>query len=382
MMHKYITKVKHRINQIFTKKLISLKPNGEIRGYVLLSYLISPFLLKEGKSISNFHTNQWECFQIAKTFLNLGYGIDVINWDDQSFLPKRNYSFLIDIHNNLERITPLLKQNCIKILHITGAHWLFQNQSEYRRLLRLQQRRGITLVPRRIAPPSLGIEYADCATILGNEFTINTFNYAHKPLYSIPISTTTLYPYPKDKDYQTCRNRFLWFGSSGMVHKGLDLVLEAFAEMPDYHLTVCGPVQNEEDFEKAYYQELYQTPNIHTVGWIDVESLKFLEITKNCVGLIYPSCSEGQAGSVVNCLHAGLIPIISYESGVNAEFGFILKDCCMEEIKNAIKWLAALSTEELKQKSLQAWKYARANHTREKFTHEYEKFVVNLVGKL
>ena len=35
-----------------------------------------------------------------------------------------------------------------------------------------------------------------------------------------------------------------------MVHKGLDLVLEAFAGMPEYHLTVCGPVAKEKDFER------------------------------------------------------------------------------------------------------------------------------------
>ena len=37
-----------------------------------------------------------------------------------------------------------------------------------------------------------------------------------------------------------------------MVHKGLDLVLEAFVAMPEYHLTVCGKVSSEKDFEDAY----------------------------------------------------------------------------------------------------------------------------------
>jgi hypothetical protein len=51
-----------------------------------------------------------------------------------------------------------------------------------------------------------------------------------------------------------------------MVHKGLDLVLEAFADMPEYHLTVCGPIQKEQDFERAYYRELYQVPNIRRLA--------------------------------------------------------------------------------------------------------------------
>ncbi len=43
----------------------------------------------------------------------------------------------------------------------------------------------------------------------------------------------------------------MWFGSGGMIHKGLDLVLEVFARMQEYHLHICGPVHHEEDFCKS-----------------------------------------------------------------------------------------------------------------------------------
>ena len=129
----------------------------------------------------------------------------------------------------------------------------------------------------------------------GNEFTLNTYSYANKPIYRVPISTTVLYSWPEEKDFEACRKRFLWLGSGGLVRKGLDLVLDAFAEMPEYDLTVCGPIQRERDFEKAYYKELYQTPNIHTVGWVDIASPEFIEITNNCIGLIYPSCLKADA---------------------------------------------------------------------------------------
>lgn len=101
--------------------------------------------------------------------------------------------------------------------------------------------------------------------MLGNEYTSRTFRYAQKLVYRNPISTPCQYPWPEDEDFGDCRKRFLWFGSGGMVHKGLDLVLEAFAEMPEYHLTVCGPVSREQDLEQACFKELHQTPNIETV---------------------------------------------------------------------------------------------------------------------
>jgi glycosyltransferase involved in cell wall biosynthesis len=161
-----------------------------------------------------------------------------------------------------------------------------------------------------------------------------------------------------------------------MVHKGLDLALEAFAGMPAYHLTVCGPVQREKDFEQAFYKELYETPNIHTIGWVDTATPTFAEITSKCVGLVYPSCSEGQSGAVVECLHAGLVPIVSYESGVDVhDFGVTLKTCSIEEIRDEVQRIAKLPPQEIKRMACAAWKFARANHTRERFAEAYQKVI-------
>ena len=362
-------------------KIISLKPETKPKGNVLLSYTINPFLLKNGELFNNAHTCDWECCHIAKTFLKLRYCVDVIKYDNHKFIPKKDYSFFIDELTNMERIAPLLNKDCVKILHCVWAHWLFNNTAQYQRHLGLRKRRGVALKPRRLLKPNLGIEYSDYATILGNKFTINTYDYAQKPIYRIPISTQVLHPWPKDKDFENCKNHFLWFGSSGLVHKGLDLVLEAFAGMTDYHLYICGPVQKEKDFEKVYYKELYEAPNIHTVGWVDVGGPEFLEITSKCIGLIYPSCSEGQSGTVVTCLHAGLIPILSYESGVDVhDFGVILKDCSIEEIKNSIRMVSGRSIEELKRMSRKAREFARANHTREKFAEEYRNVIDKIIS--
>lgn len=362
-----------------TARVISLTPKHPRRGYVLLSYDYAPFLMSDDQLLPHFHTSAWECAQIGRTFLNAGYAVDVIDYRNQQFHPRRPYACCIDIHQNLKRLSPLLNPDCMKILHITGAHWLFQNQAEYTRLLALQQRRGVTLIPRRIAPAIAGIEHADCATILGNQFTMGTFRYAGKPLYRIPLSTTIQYPWPEEKNFEACRSRFLWLGSKGMVHKGLDLVLEAFADMPEYHLTVCGPIQKEQDFERAYYRELYQVPNIRTIGWVDVASSEFQQVLKTCVGLVYPSCSEGCSGSVITCLHAGLIPIISYESGVDVEaFGMILPHSSIADIRESVHLISNLPSSELRQRSRTAWEFARTYHTRERFAEEYRKFVTDV----
>jgi hypothetical protein len=365
-----------RIADLAAQRVYSLNSKGNSKGNVLLSYITSPFGLHVSNSHLKSHSNEWECYQIALTWRKLGYSVDIINWNDDTFIPKRKYSVFIDIHNNMERLAPLLGEDCIKILHITGAHWLFQNNAEYNRLLKLQQRRGVTLLPRRLAKPCLGIEHADCATIIGNQFTKNTFNYSKKTLYSIPVSPIAEYPWFNDKDYNKCRSNFLWIGSGGLVLRGLDLVLEAFSQMQDYHLTVCGSIHKEKDFENAYHKELYQSSNIHTIGWVDVTSPKFVELLKNNIGLIYPSASEGQSGSVIQCMHGGLIPIISYQSGVDIkDSGVILKECTVSEIIHWIEQISSLPENQLRLMSKKVWDHARSHHSREEFTKEYRKSV-------
>jgi DNA-directed RNA polymerase subunit F len=79
-------------------------------------------------------------------------------------------------------------------------------------------------------------------------------------------------------------------------------------------------------------------------------------------------------------MHAGLIPIVSYESSVDVgDFGMILKDCTINEIKNTISTISALSLQELKQKARKAWEYARSNHTREKFAEEYRNVIDKII---
>lgn len=370
--------------KIFKKILVSLqgdvvhlRPKGVVRGNVLISYITLPFVISD--KLLDAHTNRWECREMARLFLEQGYAVDVIDWTNTTFVPIKNYQFFIDIHNNLERLSPLLNKDCVKIFHITGAHWSFQNDAEQKRLLNIQARKNVRLTPRRTMTPSRAIEYADVITMLGNDFTESTYAYANKKIIRIPLSTTHVYPSPATKDFDRAKNNFVWFGGSGMIHKGLDIVLEAFAQMPEYRLTVCGKVSNEKDFEDTYKKELYQTPNIKVTGLIDPGGPEFQKICNDSIALIYPSSSEGQSGAVITTMHAGLIPIVSYQSGVDVEdFGEILKENSIQGIIRSVREISRLPVKELQSKAIGTWKYARAHHTRENFTKHYRNFITEL----
>ena len=364
----------------YATRVVSLKPNNRSRGNVLLSYIIKPFLENTGEPHNISSSIIWECSQRAQTFLDLGYSVDIINYQNRSFIPDKDYSIFVDIQRNLERLAPLLNKDCIKILHPLWAHWLFNNYASHKRFLELQQRKGVTIKEQRLLEPNQAIENADYAIIKGNEFSLSTYSFANKPLFRVPQTIPVLLPQPEAKNLELCRKNFLWLSGGGMVHKGLDLALEAFAEMPDYHLYVCGALQEEVDFEKLYYRELYETPNIHTLGWIDLKSPEFVKIVSNCIGHIHLSCSECSSGSVIQCMQAGLIPIASYESGVDVnDFGVIVKDCSVDVIKKTIETVASLPAGDLKEMSQKAWEFTRENHTRERAAEDFRKIILQII---
>ena len=307
--------------------------------------------------------------------------MDVIHWNNTAFEPTEPYDVFVDARVNLERLAPLLGDDCVKIQHIETAHYSFHNPAQLARLAALEERRGARIRPQKLIEKNRAIEVADFGVAVGNEFTIGTYAFAQKEVLRAPISVPCEYPSPENKNFEACRRRFIWFGSGGLVHKGLDLVLEAFATMPDHELVVCGPVHMERDFEAEYARELYETPNIHTVGWVDVAGERFRGICEQSLGVVYPSCSEGGGGSVITCLHAGLLPIVTPEASVDlVGFGTELEEISVASVRQAVEEMSAAPTDHSRDQAMAAWKHARAHHTRKTFARDYRRAAEKILG--
>lgn len=360
----------------------SLAPTAKrSAGRVLLSYIVEPFLLSPGQPVPHAHTHYGESILIADAYRSRGFHVDVVDYRNSSYVPSCDYDIFVSARTNLERIAVHLGSACIKIAHLDTAHYLFNNAAAYARALALQQRRHASCDSIRIVEPNRAIESADYGALLGAEFLRETYAYAAKPMYQLPIPTVATYPWPANKDFAGSRRRFLWFGSSGLVHKGLDLVLEAFAAMPELELFVCGPIEQEPEFVRIYRRELYELPNIRTLGWIDVLSQQFLDITRQCIALVFPSCSESLSASSVTCMQTGLIPLLTREAGVPLGGYGIQVDPSVEGIKRAAYDLQSRSPAELEQRARDSWEYARAVHTKERYREEYTAMVEQILSR-
>jgi len=79
-------------------------------------------------------------------------------------------------------------------------------------------------------------------------------------------------------------------------------------------------------------------------------------------------------------MHAGLIPILTFESGLDVhDFGIILKDSSITEIKKAVMELSNQSLDKQKMMAQKAWIHARKTHTRENFAIEMRRVLEKII---
>lgn len=355
-------------------EIVTVLPSGVPKGSVVLSYHTDPWIYPNCRE-THYHTNRWESGLIGDTFVEAGYRLDVVEHSNPYFIPRSDTAFAIDLEQNLERYSKLVPTGCVKLHHASTTHWTHWNHAELTRLHAIQQRRGVTLIPRRQIPPNFAHEVSDLAIMVGNAFTAESYAFSGKPIHRIPISTTTLCEWPSGRNIDRVRRNFIWFGSVGLAHKGLDLALEAFIRMPELNLTVVGGIDLDPDFKAAYHRELYETPNIRTPGWVSATAPEFLTLLRDHIGVVYPSCAEGGAGSVIVCMHCGLIPIVTRSASIDVgDFGFETRSERIDDIIASTRHVADLPPEELTARARAAWEHARAVHTRDNFRRVWRSY--------
>ena len=167
-------------------EIVTVLPDDAPKGSVVLSYHTDPWIYPECRA-THYHTNRWESGLIGDTFVEAGYRLDVVEHNNPHFAPRADTAFAIDLEQNLERYSRLVPAGCVKIHHASTTHWTHWNLAELTRLHAIQQRRGVTLVPRRQIPPNLAHEVSDRAIMVGNAFTAESYAFS-EALKSFPFT--------------------------------------------------------------------------------------------------------------------------------------------------------------------------------------------------
>lgn len=383
ILERYLSAYRNKItNKLFG--VVSVPHQGKKKGVVLLSFLTGPFTHTPAEYFTDPHSNNWVAPEIARLFSERGYNVDIINWDNKNFIPRKKYKVCIDLNHNLKRLSPFLETNCSKIMFITGSYHQFQNTAEQKRIDDLNKRRGVKLTLNRTVPPSENLYYADFVVGYGNKTVRNTYPDFSEKIIPIPIPTMETYNFPENKNFETAKKNFLWFGGGGAILKGLDLVVETFATLPNLNLDIVGPSAYEAEFEKLYANEL-KLPNITRYGRPQFDSKNgeskidgrsVYEIMNKSACVIGLSASEGGCGAVVQAMQAGLFPIITPQSGIDELApSIVIDNPTIENIRKTVENFSNLPAEKVGALAQGAWAFSRAHHTKESFTKVFGTFM-------
>lgn len=352
---------------------------------VLVCYITSPFY----KGIHYSHTNGFECIEITKIFDELEYIVDVIEWSD--FTTKIDYAvydIILGFGNAFEN--SFFDDNCkaLRVYYGTGAHPIFQNEQTIKRGKELFENTGkrFTNSLRLVNEPfNLSVTMCEYIFVLGNEFVADTYRqYFAGNIVVLNASTIKVFNMDfSNKNFEVSKKHFIWFGSNGAVHKGLDLLLNTFKTLPEYTLHICGEISKERVFESHYFQELYNTPNIITHGFVDIRSEKFKDLMNLCGFAIFPSASEGCSTGILNVVrNAGLVPIITKNTGIDVENReIIITELNEQAILKAIAASQEMSIGTLRYNSLFIYDLLEKRNSLENFRNELKEKIDRILPK-
>jgi hypothetical protein len=361
--------------------MAELSPGTRPVGRVLLSYATRIWEeLAAGKGIHNRHPVAWHNFQVARALLDLGFAVDVIWFNNSRFRPRHEYDVVFDVAYALERLSRVVGNQPVRIYYPDFAHWTVHNSRLLARVAQLRERRGVVLRPGRIAPVQRAAESADHMLCRGGPWSVQTYDHVDAPILRLNSMTGQLLSEPPVRR-EDVRHRFIWLSGSGLVHKGLDLTLEAFARNPDLELEVFGNVREDKEFFECYLRELTELPNVRLRGWIDPAGEEFAEFASRAVGIVHPSASEMSCTAVMAGMAAGLIPVATASTDIElADFGVEVAGDSVDAVENALREVVNKPPGELDDMSQAARAAIFGRYGRDRFLASFRAALLDILN--
>lgn len=380
-------KIVRFVERIFSSEKIRRDVFGRKRDRkVLICYL--PEAFKSGK-LPLYHSNLTECRTIGEVFDSLGYsvdcasrgkhGIDYSRYDVVLGINCRSYW---DSFTAREGVAP------IRIFYSVGAHTFFNFRVTAERCREFFLNHGRWMLPSCHYVPGNGMNYymsqlSDAVILLGDGYLLEQYKLQDGSADNVNLLSAFYFPVSEpaaEKDFSRCRNNLLWFGSSGMVHKGLDIAIDFAVQNPSYNLHICGGSRQEKAFWDYYTPIISAHRNIHYHGFVDIESQEFRNVLDECGILVNPSISEGGAVSVLNVLGNGaLLPVCSRGTGLDlSSVGVEVADTSYDSFCNALSAVAALPVEIVAGKAWEAHSLVKAKYSLENYRKGMQEYIKSI----
>lgn len=327
-----------------------------------------------------FHPNIPRCNQIIKQFIDLGFAIDICDSNDTDALSK-----IEDIEYNIVfgfgKVFDAAARKCkCNILYITENAPEVISRKVSERIVYLKERHpGINYKYKQIRNTYYTqhmFDIADYGIIMTNEYNAAAMLKNFNKYYMINVNGL----YNAKFHYEARiipqnKKSFLWFGSNGLLPKGLDIIIDAFRQLPEYTLSVYGA-----PLKELKNLRIDIPKNVHLCGRIRIDSEEFIKVVKSHSFIISASCMEGMQSGIASCMLHGLIPVVTKECGYTPQrFIIQLDNYKVETIADTVKKLGRLPDDKLISLSQSCFEYAHKTFTLNSFSTNFKYIIEDIV---
>ena len=205
---------------------------------ILISY-VSPLHVDFLKD-KVYHSLYYTVNQIISVFIDMGFSIDICDCNDKNAITRLEGNYYDYIFGFGKVYLELVKKNRCKssILFVTENNPSVVEVKYNERISYFKKRHpeiSVRSSIKRIGYFNMEqFEVSDYGIVLSSHYNAKTMASYFDKMFTINVNGL----YNPNYIYKRChieqnRMHFLWFGSQGVIHKGLDILIDAFRTMPD-----------------------------------------------------------------------------------------------------------------------------------------------------
>jgi len=359
------------------------------RSRALLSYIVHPFLPFGQRK---HHPNVEQMHALISVLDDAGFIVDVADYRVSARMVRMNYDLYFGFGDALEYVAKNLRPNQKLIAYATGRAAPYQAAESIRRGIEYQREYGFFPTHSLRIPSALWtfqLTQAHGLIMIGDKATASTFDcYPARPFQirervsATHWAKTDGFSLAENRNWNSAKFNLLWFGGNNVVHKGLDLCIGAVSRLPNVTLQVCGVSARERETVDrciSYYPGVEKRIKFH--GFVHPHSEQFVDVVKGCAFALLPSCSEGQATSVLTAVAGGgLIPILSDRCGCNdIPTPFWIDGLSVPEVVDAIRNAMERNGQELATIAIACARHVMEEHNVKKYKEKIRRVVSEVI---
>lgn len=328
-----------------------------------------------------YHPNLMHCLQMLNSLIQMGYAVDLFHTRGVHSIQyvQKEYDLILGFGPLYEQVI----EKGIKgypVLYLTendprSVSNLYRDRIEYykERHADNQYKKSLS---RESFYTSKQIELSKACIAMTSLYNLEKIKKDMSDVYSININGLKNQHFVFDEqNAERNKRNFVWFGSNGCLHKGLDILVDAFAKLPDCTLSIYGLPSSEYSIIKKKL-----TPNIHYKTSVNVHSDAFITdvVNKHCF-VVSASCSEGMNSGIATCMRHGLIPVVTKETGYEPHECIIeFEDYKVEHIISKVKQICEMDDAQVRRLSRITYEYGNMSYSLEAFTERFN-YVLTII---